>query len=266
MAISFRSFCHIVGLLVVIVFCIFALVTPSFAHPEDEFCSEDSGMDPALCRELAKLDSDKTEETALTPTAISLDRPVMATVRLYVHLGFVHIIPRGTDHILFILALFLASTRWRALLWQISAFTLAHTIAFGLAAAGWINVPSGIVEPLIALSIAVVAIENIFFRDMTKWRPLIVFGFGLFHGLGFAGVLSDLGLERGQFLTSLISFNVGVEAGQLAMIALAFIVALGLKNVLPAPVDSSYRKFVVIPASLLIALIGLFWFATRLMG
>ncbi len=246
----------------------------AFAHPEDEFCSEESGMDPALCRELAKLDSETAEEespatefgdTELEP--ISLDRPIMETVGLYAKLGFVHILPRGYDHILFVFALFLASIRLRPLLIQISSFTVAHTISLGLAAAGLISVPGNIVEPLIALSIAVVAVENIFFRDLTKWRPVIIFGFGLFHGLGFASVLSGLGLIRDQFLVSLVSFNVGVEFGQLAIIALAFIAATTVRRFMPiSEREQIYRRFVVWPASAVIAFFGLIWFVTRLGG
>jgi hypothetical protein len=236
----------------------------AYAHPEDEFCADGTGLDPALCRELAKLDRASGPASELPP--VDVDRPVIETIWLYIKLGFIHILPKGYDHILFVLALFLASTRMRALLLQVFAFTVAHTITLGFAAAGWISAPANIVEPLIALSIAFVAVENIFFRDLTRWRPLVVFGFGLFHGIGFASVLTELGMARGQFLTSLISFNVGVEFGQLAVIALAFIAGLGIRRFLPAPVDANWRTYVVVPGSLLIGLMGLFWFVSRVLG
>ncbi|WP_306253183.1 HupE/UreJ family protein [Parvularcula sp. IMCC14364] len=246
---------------------------PGYAHPEDEFCTADSGLDPELCRALAELDSAGAADpqSAFYGTtevqAIELDRPVLETIGLYIKLGFIHILPRGYDHILFVLALFLASTKWRPLLLQVSAFTLAHTLTLGLAAAGFISVPAGIVEPLIALSIAVVAIENIFFRELTRWRPAVVFGFGLFHGLGFAGVLSDLGLVRDQFLVSLISFNVGVEFGQLAVIGMALAATLLARRFVPMlSTEAGYRQYVVWPASGLIAVMGLFWFLSRVFG
>ena len=246
---------------------------PLQAHPEDEFCIGDSGLDPELCRALAELDSageDDPQSVFYGTTeiqGIELDRSVWETIGLYIELGFIHILPKGYDHILFVLALFLASTKWRPLLLQVSAFTLAHTLTLGFAAAGFISVPAGIVEPLIALSIAVVAIENIFFRDLTRWRPLVVFGFGLFHGLGFAGVLSDLGLVRDQFLVSLISFNVGVEFGQLAVIGLALAATLLARRFVPMlSTEDGYRQYVVWPASALIAFMGMFWFLSRVFG
>lgn len=139
----------------------------------------------------------------------------------YIPVGFDHILPQGLDHILFVLGLFFLSTRLGPLLWQVSAFTLAHTVTLALGAAGLVNVPGSIVEPLIASSIVYVAVENIFARGLTRWRPVVVFGFGLLHGLGFASVLGEFGLPDGQFIPALIGFNVGVELGQLTVIALA---------------------------------------------
>ena len=108
---------------------------------------------------------------------------------LYISIGIGHILPGGLDHILFVLALFLSSTRVRALVVQISTFTVAHTVTLGLAAAGVISPPTSLVEPLIAASIAFVAIENLYMKDMPKWRPVVVFLFGLLHGLGFRRLL-----------------------------------------------------------------------------
>ncbi len=145
------------------------------------------------------------------------------TIARYLALGFEHILPLGVDHILFVIGLFLLAARWRPLLWQVSAFTLAHTLSLALSMAGVVSLPSRLVETLIAASIAYVAIENIFTERMHAWRPLLVFGFGLLHGLGFAGVLRELGLPEGEWITSLVSFNVGVELGQLTVIGLAFL-------------------------------------------
>jgi hypothetical protein len=176
----------------------------------------------------------------------------------FIWLGFLHILPEGTDHILFVLGLFFFSTFLRPLLIQVTAFTIAHSITLGLAIFGVFSLPSRIVEPLIALSIVVVAAENIFFRKLRPSRFLIVFAFGLIHGLGFAGVLQGLGLPDGQFLKVLISFNLGVEGGQLAVIALAA-AATGWMWKKPW-----YFPRVVVPVSALIAAMGLFWFIQRL--
>lgn len=153
----------------------------------------------------------------------------------YLPVGFDHIVPKGLDHILFVLGLFFLAARFRPLLLQVSLFTLAHTITLALAALGYtdfidsflqatIGVPFiNIVEPLIALSIAYVAIENIFVKGISPWRPYVIFVFGLLHGLGFASVLAEFGLPEDTFVSALIGFNVGVEIGQLAVISVMFL-------------------------------------------
>jgi hypothetical protein len=175
----------------------------------------------------------------------------------YVKLGFLHIVPRGIDHILFVLGLFLLSTRLSALTWQISAFTIAHTVTLALGASNIIVVPPSIVEPLIAASIVYVGIENVLTDKLQRWRPAVVFGFGLLHGLGFAGVLGEIGLPQGFFVTSLLGFNIGVEAGQFAVVAAAFILAGWAAN------RFWYRRLVAIPSSLLISAIAAFWVLER---
>lgn len=206
-----------------------------------------------------------TTESASNSADISSDevlpeRSAWDTAKLYLKLGFQHILPLGIDHILFVLALFLASTKIKPLLIQVTAFTVAHTLTLGLAMLGWVTLPSAIVEPLIALSIAFVAIENYFFKEMTAWRPFVVFGFGLFHGLGFASVLTELGLPDNQFINALLSFNVGVELGQLSVIVMALLPALMLRKILQMKkAEHLYRSIVVIPFSIAIAAIGLFW-------
>lgn len=168
----------------------------------------------------------------------------------YTRLGFEHILPRGVDHILFVLSLFLLSPRLKPLLWQVTAFTLAHTITLALSVLGVVELSSRIVEPLIALSIALVAIENVATTKLHAWRPAIVFVFGLLHGLGFAGVLRDLGLPQGQLVAALVSFNVGVELGQLAVIGLAALAIGWFRR------ERWYRMRVTAPISVLIAAIG----------
>jgi hypothetical protein len=141
----------------------------------------------------------------------------------YIPVGFDHILPKGLDHILFVLGLFFLAAQAGPLVLQISLFTLAHTITLALAALGYVSIPGEIVEPLIAASIVFVAVENIFTRQVSRWRPYVIFGFGLLHGLGFASVLGEFGLPQETFVAALIGFNVGVEAGQLAVIAFMFL-------------------------------------------
>lgn len=239
----------------------------------------------------------------------------------YIPVGFDHIVPKGLDHILFVLGLFFLSTKLRPLLLQVTLFTLAHTITLALAALGYVNISGAIVEPLIAASIAYVAIENIFMKGLSPWRPFIIFGFGLLHGLGFASVLGEFGLPAGAFIPALIGFNIGVEVGQLAVIAVMFLcvwqairidrganeagqafvlyavlaaVAAGLIWLDPAPLAAAlenptyvfaapllavfalcalsvamrdqvdaYRRMVSIPASVFIALVGVYWVIER---
>lgn len=176
----------------------------------------------------------------------------------YIPVGFDHILPKGLDHILFVLGLFFLSPALRPLLWQVSAFTLAHTVTLALGALGWVNVPASIVEPLIAASIAYVAIENIFATNLHRWRPVVVFAFGLLHGLGFASVLQQFGLPQGQLIPALLGFNIGVELGQLTVIALAFLaVGAWFRH------KSWYRPGIAIPASAVIACVGLYWAVER---
>jgi hypothetical protein len=245
-----------------------------------------------------------------------------ATFATYIPVGFDHILPKGLDHILFVLGLFFLSTRFAPLLWQVTSFTLAHTVTLAMAVLGIVSVPGSIVEPLIAASIVYVAVENIVSDKLNRWRPFIIFGFGLLHGLGFASVLGEFGLPEGQVVPALIGFNVGVELGQLTVIAIAFIlvwyairVDRGEADVAPAQglygvlavifvglgfamntpgfqeimgasamvffwplaalsvlcavsatlVDQldAYRRYVAVPASAAIALVGAYWFVER---
>ena len=182
-------------------------------------------------------------------------------VRTYLALGFTHILPKGTDHILFVLGIFLLSIHLRPILLQVTAFTVAHTITLALTIYGIVSLSPRIVEPLIALSIVYVAVENVVTPRLTPWRVALVFGFGLLHGMGFAGVLSQLGLPRAEFLPALLCFNAGVELGQLTVIAVAFLlIGLPFRN------RPWYRRRIVVPGSVLIAAIGLYWFVQRVVG
>ena len=195
------------------------------------------------------------------------------TFGAYIPVGFDHILPKGLDHILFVLGLFFLSTKLGPLLWQVTAFTLAHTVTLALGALGLVNIPGSIVEPLIAASIVYVAVENIFARGLNRWRPAIIFGFGLLHGLGFASVLGDFGLPEGQFIPALIGFNIGVELGQLTVIALAAIALwLGVKAARMSDLDGQEETITdynvmfrawSMTGSLIIALIAIYWVIER---
>jgi len=195
----------------------------------------------------------------LSLTEVVARRPIYKTVANYIVIGFEHILPKGLDHILFILGLFLFSTKFKPLLGQVTMFTIAHTITLGLAMNGIISLPASIVEPLIALSIAYVGFENIFSKKLRSSRLFLVFGFGLLHGLGFASVLADFGMPEDAFATALISFNVGVELGQLTIILGAFLLVgywFGKKR--------WYKSRITNPVSMGIAIIALYWFVERL--
>src|SRR5438093_11815258 len=203
-------------------------------------------------------------EGGQTSTPILLESPnrplSRASIALqYLALGFTHIVPKGLDHMLFVLGIFLISRRLRQILAQVSAFTIAHSITLALSIYGILSVSPRVVEPLIAVSIAYVAIENILMGDLKPWRIALVFAFGLLHGMGFAGALKELGLPRSEFVTALVTFNIGVEAGQLAVIGAAFL-AVGWY----CSRRQWYRRFVVVPASGAIACAALYWTVERL--
>ena len=197
-------------------------------------------------------------------TSLALGGPfarptVAARLREYLALGFTHILPKGLDHILFVIGLFLLRARLRPVLLQVTAFTVAHSLTLALSLYGVVSLPPRVVEPLIALSIVYVAIENLRTQRLTPWRVAIVFLFGLLHGMGFAGVLTGLQLPRADFALALVGFNLGVEAGQLAVIA-GVALAVGWWRQ-----HAWYHQRVVVPASLAIAAVGLYWTVTRLL-
>jgi hypothetical protein len=197
-----------------------------------------------------------------TPAGLAGDSDMTrwATFTRFVALGFEHILPEGLDHVLFVVGLALFSRRIGPLLVQVTAFTLAHTVTLILSSYGVVQLSSRVVEPLIALSIAYVAVENLLTSELRFSRVLVVFGFGLLHGLGFAGVLAELGLPQRNRLVALLAFNGGVELGQLAVILPVWLFLRALERL------SVSRRAVVVPASLLIAVIGFYWTATRLIG
>jgi hypothetical protein len=200
----------------------------------------------------------RSEPFALAASVVPVARSDV--VRQYLLLGFTHILPKGLDHILFVLGLFLLAVRLRPLLTQVTAFTLAHTITLGLTMYGLVGLSPRVVEPLIAVSIVYVAVENVLRPELRPSRVALVFAFGLLHGMGFAGVLKELGLPAGSFVPALLAFNVGVELGQLTVIALAALLVGSFRH------RPWYRRRVVVPASCAIAAVGAYWAVQRLLG
>lgn len=201
-----------------------------------------------------------TAEASLTPGAVGATAgsgDLAAIFTSEVKRGFLHVLPLGLDHVLFVLGLFLMSRKWKPLIFQVTTFTLAHTITLWMASAGWVKLPPSVVEPVIAASIVFVAVENLVRRDYSHWRLLVVFLFGLIHGLGFAGVMATRLDSTGSLVTGLLGINIGVELGQLAVIAIAFLATCWIAN------QDTYRKFVVVPGSILIALAGVWWVVER---
>ena len=184
--------------------------------------------------------------------------PTQDVVSFYLKLGYQHIIPEGFDHILFVVGLCLLSRKVKVILWQATAFTVAHSITLALSMKNVIVAPPAVVEPIIALSILFVAIENILLTELKPWRIILVFLFGLIHGMGFASSLNEIGLPRNKFLTSILSFNVGVELGQITII-----LAMFLFIIIPLGKQPYYRKWVVYPLSAAIGLIAAYWTVER---
>ena len=144
--------------------------------------------------------------------------PASEVCWFYGKLGYLHILPNGFDHILFVIGLCLLSNNIKIIAYQATAFTIAHSITLALSLKGIIAAPPSLVEPLIALSIAFIAVENIMMKELKSWRVVVIFLFGLIHGMGFASSLNEIGLPRNQFLESVAFFNLGVELGQLSII------------------------------------------------
>lgn len=182
------------------------------------------------------------------------------TLSTYFQLGFTHVIPLGFDHILFILTLFFLSSNIKTVLIQCSVFTIAHSLSLGLAASGFMIPNANIVEPLIAISILFTAIENIVHDKINPWRIALIFGFGFIHGLGFANALKEIGIPINQFLASLLSFNIGVELGQITIILAAyFLISKWFAEKI------WYEERFVYPICTIIGCVALYWTIERIL-
>lgn len=227
------------------------LILPNFANAESA-TSNSKGPSPEMMEAMKKA----SQATSMQSDGLTTSERISK----YVKSGFVHIIPLGLDHILFVLALFLSTTRFGTLLWQVTAFTLAHSVTLALSSLGIISLSGSIVEPLIALSIVWMAIENIRSEEAGQRRIWVIVIFGLLHGLGFASVLGEFGLPQEAFLMALFSFNVGVELGQLTVLAIAAALLMAWSK------KPTYRMFVQVPLSAIIGVIGVYWFVERVFG
>ncbi|ULJ76062.1 HupE/UreJ family protein [Rhizobium gallicum] len=196
-------------------------------------------------------------EAAIPATLSTLE--VAAT---YVHHGIEHIL-FGFDHLLFVAALMLIVREWRVLVKTITAFTVAHSITLTLATLGWVAVPSTPMEAMIALSILLLATEIVRKErgqsSLTITSPWVVaFAFGLLHGFGFAGALLDLGLPRGDIPLALLSFNIGVEIGQLLFIAAILLAVHSIRRILAIP------RQAIVASAYVIGTVAAFWSIERL--
>ncbi|MDP2317008.1 MAG: HupE/UreJ family protein [Pseudomonadota bacterium] len=181
-----------------------------------------------------------------------------AVAAQFLGLGVEHIWT-GYDHLLFLLGLLLAAKSLRSMLFIVTGFTVAHSITLSAAALGLVSLPSGVVEPAIAASIAYVGIEN-FWKPAPKRRVAVTFLLGLVHGFGFAGILAELGLPRDALTIALVCFNGGVELGQAAVVALALPLLLWMRR------WSWWEARAVPAASVFVTLAGLYWLVERVVG
>lgn len=197
----------------------------------DLFITDGSGAAAALTVISA---GDATEMTRVPARAADPAAAVPAargsSLWRWIRYGFEHIVPKGQDHILFILALFLLSPQLKPLLAQSLTFTLAHSVTLFLTIFGVLNLPDKFVEMAILLSIAVVAGENLFRREVPRHRLAVVFGFGLLHGMGFATVLRALPLPKASIVWPVVAFNVGIEVAQVAVLATAWLLVGWFRN------------------------------------
>jgi hydrogenase/urease accessory protein HupE len=234
---------------------VFQNVIRGEAHPriavlfpgESSFVLDLTGLTPAS-QPKAQADAVSTQKSA---------GDGWSTLGYFLRHGFLHVLPQGLDHILFVLGLFLLSRNWRPMLAQVTMFTLAHSVTLALATLGWIHAPASVIEPVISASIAAVALENIWRPSYSRWRLALVFGFGLVHGLGFASGLKDYHLSSTSLLSSLIGFNLGVESAQIAVLAIALLLTSWLRE------PALYRNWIVLPGSAAIALAGAWWTVER---
>lgn len=240
----------------------------AFSHPlESAPAALSVGLDPEFFERFGPQHSHfvtLSVEGRASRAVVTRDRPSMTLTTGYKHglapygaliwLGVEHIL-LGWDHLMFLCALMIVGGRALQLVKVVTAFTLAHSLTLALAALEVVALPSRLVEGGIALTVAYVAFDNFFARaDRPRW--LLTFCFGLVHGFGFANVLAEMNLARSELVSSLLSFNAGVEIGQLAVAAALFPLSRWLA-------DRRYRQRVIAAVSGVIFVFGITWFVQR---
>jgi hydrogenase/urease accessory protein HupE len=189
---------------------------------------------------------------------------LLSTLDRYLVTGIEHIF-LGYDHIAFLVAVVLWARRLVPVIKIVTAFTIAHSITLSLATLNVIVIPGAIVEPAIAASIVYVALENFFTRNIDgRWR--VTFAFGLVHGFGFAGALREIGLPTNAVITALAAFNIGVEIGQVAIVAIVVPALIALDRLMAVDRTKPERTAALVYAlSALITVLGSYWFLTRVL-
>lgn len=247
----------------ILVFC-FCVPTFGYAHsvlPEAyvEFVEENPKYSDAEFETFMNAHPELRTDTNFMDHINTVRQPPiswLSNVREFVRLGIIHIL-EGTDHVLFVLSLLLIYTTFKREAILLSVFTLAHSISLIIAGSGILTLSSRIVEPVVALSITYMAITSVFLKRYKMFRAhgnkvSTVFIFGLFHGLGFAGLLKNIQIPDDRFISSLLSFNIGIEFGQFAIVAvvLPFIYLFKKKKWYPKVIKG---------VAITIAIIGLLW-------
>jgi hydrogenase/urease accessory protein HupE len=213
----------------------------------------------------------KLEDGTVTTTLVRPSQPwidiqarqsSLQVLKVFVVSGIEHIL-FGFDHLLFVAALMLIVRRWGMLLKTVTAFTVAHSITLTCATLGWVNLPSGPVEIMIAFSIVLVGAEIIRMERggtsmAIEWPWIVAFFFGLLHGFGFAGALADFGLPQGDIPLALVSFNIGVELGQLMFIAAILMAVSALRRIVDVPRNA------IIASAYAVGIVAAFWSIERL--
>jgi hydrogenase/urease accessory protein HupE len=206
----------------------------------------------------------KTQSLVFTPNTAEftlISRSIFQQIYGFVLLGFEHILT-GYDHILFLISLLLASNSLKYLLKIVTAFTISHSVTLSLAVLNIVTLPSQLVESAIALSIIYIAIENLWQKNF-EHRWVLTFGFGLIHGLGFAGILREIQIPRGNLFTSLASFNLGVEIGQILVVTVCFFILQLIQKLIKQQTwQLNFKRF----ASIGIIIMGSIWLFERVLA
>ncbi len=221
-----------------------------------QFVSFQEGTGPAVTEDLLDA-ANNIFIVSLVPSLAATPTPHPASFRQFFVLGIEHILT-GYDHLLFLFALLIVCESFAAIAKIVTCFTLAHSLTLVLATLNIVQIDSDLIEPLIAVSIIYVGLENIFRRGHPKGRWLLTFAFGLVHGFGFAGILREMEIAKaGSVIMPLVSFNLGVETGQIAVAAIILPLIWRLKK------QPTFEPRWVPACSALVAAAGTFWFIQR---